>query len=334
MMRMRSVRRRLVLTLVGLLVVGVVGLYLWYVRGVGIRPQIGESPGFRWELRAHMPKARTEVAVAAWSGRIYVIGGFDGFARTTSTVQVYDPTTDTWTMGPPLPRGVHHAMAAAIGDRLYLVGGFSGVRFAPSHRVFAFDGSTWREVTPLPEPLGASGIAVLDGRIHVVSGQGRAGNVRSHYVYDPGRNVWGRLAELEVARDHLALAALDGKLYAIGGRRGGKISRNLAVVEVYDPRTDAWSAAPRLVNARSGHTAAVLAGRICVFGGEEPRATIRPVEVFDGRSWSVATSLPTPRHGLGSAVHVDAIFVLSGGKRPALSVSGTNEALTIVGQPR
>lgn len=327
-------RRRFVLTLVGLLVVGVVGLYLWYVRGVGIRPQIGESAGYRWHVHAAMPRPRTEVAVAAWRGRIYVIGGIDGFARTTSTVQVYDPATDTWTMGPPLPRAVHHAMAAAIGDRLYLVGGFSGVRFAASDRVFAFDGSTWREVTPLPEPLGASGIAVLDGRIHVVSGQGRAGNVTSHYEYDSGRDLWARRADLEVARDHVALAALNGKLYAIGGRLGGKISRNLAVVEVYDPRTDAWSRAASLVKARSGHTAAVLGGRLYVFGGEEPRATIRPVEVFDGRSWSVATSLPTPRHGLGSAVHDRAIFVLSGGKRPALSVSGTNEALTIVGQPR
>ncbi|HEV8339928.1 MAG TPA: hypothetical protein VGR25_09790, partial [bacterium] len=101
-----------------LLLVGIVSVYLWYVRGLGIHPDLSAQSGMSWYLRAPMPQARTEVAVAALRGRIYVIGGFDGFARTTATVQIYDPQADAWSNGPPLPQPVHHAMAATLGERL------------------------------------------------------------------------------------------------------------------------------------------------------------------------------------------------------------------------
>ncbi|MDQ7829679.1 MAG: galactose oxidase [Armatimonadota bacterium] len=308
---------------------GLVALYLWYVRALGVRPQVVEAPGLRWTARAPLPRARTEVTAAVLGGRVYVIGGFDGCARTTATVQVYDPATDRWHLGPPLPHPVHHAMAAAASARLFVVGGLSGVRFAPSARVFAFDGGRWTEVAPLPEPLGAAGIAVVGGRIHVVGGVGRMGDVAAHYRYDPARDAWTRLAPLPVARDHLAAAALDGRLYAIGGRLGGNYARNLSRVDVYDPRTDRWQPGPALAIPRSGHTAAVVGGRLVVLGGEEPGRTIAPVELFDGRRWSAPTRLPTPRHGLGSAVVDRAVAALAGGPRPALSVSRAHEVLVL-----
>ncbi len=321
-------RGRVVLSVLALLGAALVGLYFWYVRGAGIGPQIVAGPGLRWEVKKPLPQARTEVTVAVWRGRVVVVGGFDGFARTTATVQIYDPVRDAWELGPPLPHSVHHAMAAAVGDRLYLVGGLSGVRFHPTARVFVFDGG-WREVAPLPEPLGASGIGVLDGRIHVISGEGPGGNVATHYVYDPSADRWERRPEVPAPRDHLAAVVLNGRLYAIGGRLEGSLSRNLTRVDVYDPRTDTWVTAPPIQTARSGHTAAMAGRRIFVFGGEQSGGTIAPVEAFDGTRWTTVSRMPTPRHGLGAAVLGQTMYLLAGGKRPGLSVSGTNEALTV-----
>ncbi len=320
-------RRRIVL-IGALLAAAVFVLYDWYVLGAGIRPRIEDAPGLRWEIKAPLPRARTEVTAALWRGRIVVIGGLDGLARTTPTVQIYDPARDAWEIGPDSPHIVHHAMAASLGDRLFLMGGLAGLRFAPTRRAFVFDG-TWREVAPLPEPLGASGIAVLDGRIHVVSGQGRSGNTPVHYAYDPALDHWVRLADVPTARDHLAAAALGGRLYATGGRVEGGIGRGLNRVDIYDPSTDRWAPGPPLVTSRSGHVAATLGRRTFVFGGERPGGTIAAAEAFDGTAWVVVTRMPTARHGLGVAAVEKTIYLLSGGKRPALSVSRANEALTV-----
>jgi len=317
------------LTLVVLLAAVVVGAYVWYVRGAGIRPVIVAQREFLWEILAPMPHARTEVAAAALGGRIYVIGGFDGFARTTATVQIYDPRANAWTMGPPLPQPVHHAMAVTLGDRVYVVGGLTGLRLLPTERAFVLDGGAWRPIASLPQPLGAAGIAVLAGRIHVAGGKGSRGDVTAHYVYDPASDAWAPRAALPAARDHLAAAVLDGRLYATGGRLEGAISRNVTRVDVYDPRADAWSEGTPLVYARSGHAAVTLGPWIFVFGGEEPGGTIAPVEMLATARWTAPTRMPTPRHGLGAAVIANTIYLVSGGKRPALSVSGVNESLTV-----
>jgi N-acetylneuraminic acid mutarotase len=330
-----TLRRRwktLLLSLVILFAV-VVGAYAWYVRGVGIRPVLVSQREFTWDIRAPMPHHRTEVTATALGGRIYVMGGFDGFARTTATVQIYDPQTDVWAVGLSLPQAVHHAMAATLGERLYLIGGLIGPRLAATDRAFVFDGTAWRPIASLPEPVGAGGIAVLEGRIHVVGGKGSRADVAAHYAYDPTRDRWERRAPLPAARDHLAAAVLDGRLYATGGRLEGSISQNLNRVDVYDPRTDTWREGPPLVHARSGHAAVALGPWIVVFGGEEPGRTIAPVELLVLDRWTAPTRLPTPRHGLGAAAVGSAIYVLSGGKRPALSVSGANEALTVLRPP-
>ncbi len=321
------------LSLIVLLAVVAVGAYVWYVRGAGIRPVIVSQREFLWEIRASMPHPRTEVTAAALAGRIYVIGGLDGFARTTATVQIYDPQADAWSAGPPLPHPVHHAMAAALDDRMYVVGGLTGPRLQPTASAHVFDRGAWRPIASLPEPLGAAGIAVVEGRLHVLGGKGSRGDVPAHYVYDPARDVWERRAPLPAARDHLAATVLDGRLYATGGRLEGAISRNLNRVDVYDPQADVWSEGPPLVHARSGHAAVALGLWIFVFGGEEPGGTIAPVELLANERWTARTRLPTPRHGLGAATVGTTIYLMSGGKRPALSVSGANESLTILLPP-
>ena len=67
-----------------------------------------------WSTKAPMPLARTESAVAALDGRIYVIGGF-GPGADQRAVQVYDAARDRWSLGTPLPVGLNHA-GAHIGE--------------------------------------------------------------------------------------------------------------------------------------------------------------------------------------------------------------------------
>ena len=95
-------------------------------------PAAGEAGLGHWMTGAPAPTARTEVAVAALDGLIYVVGGFEqasswrSLQSSASTkVEVYDPVTNRWSSRPDLPMGLHHAGAAVLDGALYVVGGFA-----------------------------------------------------------------------------------------------------------------------------------------------------------------------------------------------------------------
>jgi N-acetylneuraminic acid mutarotase len=69
--------------------------------------------------RAPMSVYRQELATGALSGKLYVLGSYDAFRASTATVQVYNPTTNTWTLAHPLPFPVNHNAAAVAGGNLY-----------------------------------------------------------------------------------------------------------------------------------------------------------------------------------------------------------------------
>ena len=66
-----------------------------------VQPDADQSA---WRTATPAPTKRTEVAVAALNGKIYVVGGFEepGFGNflnfaITPSLQEYDPSTDQWT---------------------------------------------------------------------------------------------------------------------------------------------------------------------------------------------------------------------------------------------
>src|SRR5438270_12703292 len=101
--------------------------------------------GFRgvWFRAAPMPSARQEISTAVINGRIFVIGGFDSAGASTSTVEVYDPTTNSWSSAAPIPMATNHNAAAVAAGKLYAFGG-------TSNRVFLYNPgpNTWTDLVP------------------------------------------------------------------------------------------------------------------------------------------------------------------------------------------
>jgi hypothetical protein len=71
----------------------------------------------------------------------------------------------------------------------------------------------------------------------------------------------------------------------------------------------------------------VVFNRLYVFGGESPAGTFNHNEEFDPAAgiWTTRAPMPTARHGLGAVALGELIYVVGGGPRPGLSVSGANE---------
>ncbi len=295
-----------------------------------------------WRTAAPAPTKRTEVAVAALDGKIYVVGGFEkpsfgnmmNFAITPS-VEMYDTATDRWTSKAPVPVGLHHVGIGVVDRRLYVIGGYtkSGLSvWNPVATVYAYDPATdrWTERASMPTARGALSVTEHEGKLYAIGGYDRKANTSAVEVYDPVRNVWTIGASLPTPRDHLATATVDGKVYAIGGRIDGDYSQNLAVTERYDPAIDLWTRVSDLPTARSSITAAVVEGKVYVFGGEGAIGTFNENEAYDPARdiWHRLTSMPTARHGLGSAVVQGRIYVISGGPTPGGSFSDLNEVFT------
>lgn len=69
-----------------------------------------------------MPTKRMAACACESGGRIYVIGGH-ALGEALTTVEMYNPVTDTWETGPSLPAPrVYHA-CPAIDGKIYVVGG-------------------------------------------------------------------------------------------------------------------------------------------------------------------------------------------------------------------
>jgi len=74
-------------------------------------------------LPAHMPTARFGLAAAAVNGKIYAIGGRDGNNGALNTVEVYDPSSNSWSTAASMPTA-RDSLAAADANRvIYAFGG-------------------------------------------------------------------------------------------------------------------------------------------------------------------------------------------------------------------
>jgi N-acetylneuraminic acid mutarotase len=289
------------------------------------------APG-QWMTVARLPTARQEVAVAAFNGYVFVMGGLGESGEPLDTVQFYDPAENRWAPRAPLPEPLHHAAAAVAANRLFVIGGYTGgrVRWTASAAMYEYDllRDAWTSRAEMPTARGGLAAAVLDERIHVLGG-GADHAVNAHEVYDPATNLWTQANALPTARDHLAAVALQGRLWAIGGRTsfwGGQYAN----VDIYDPATDSWRTGTPLPVGRGGIAAAVLGDRVYVFGGEAPFRVFRANEMFEsaGDRWIAKEAMPTARHGIGAAVIGNQIFIPGGGTQPGFAPTTVHEAYT------
>lgn len=303
----------------------------------GAEPSIVADAG-SWAARSSMPTARSEVAVAAVDGVLYVVGGLDDLevdgrrGRSLSLVEAYDPALDSAKTLAPVPGPRDHAAAAAWDGRVYVSGGGEILNGAAYADLWAYDPGTdaWAPLPSLPRPRWQHAMVAIDGSLYLVGGFiGGSDDHAPTWAYDLASGTWRTdLAPLPTPRDHLAAVAVDGRIFALGGRAGG----NLRDVEIYDLESDAWSRGPDLLVARSGITAVLLGDALHVAGGEDftTGRTIGAHERLDlgTMRWSPLPDLPTPRHGLGSGVVDGAWYVITGGVEVGLSTSDVVEAWT------
>lgn len=242
----------------------------------------------KWITLAPMPIAlwnpedfKTEVV----DGKIYIIGNIlDG--TYTSITEVYNPSTDTWTMVAPMTTPRSGFQTEVICGKIYAIGGYSGqLKIGPG----------------------------CDSSIDSIS---------STEVYDPSTNTWTTLASMSTTRCWFQTEVIDGKIYAIGGHNvkiGDSKGKSLSSTEVYDPYTDKWTPLASMSTVRRAFQTEVVDDKIYAIGGFNTYNLdldneLSSVEVYDPSNdkWTPMASMSKKRGYFHTEVIEKVIYAIGG----------------------
>ena len=198
-------------------------------------------------------------------GRVVVSGGetlaADGQRDVTPAVEIFDPSSGSWTETGSLTTGrAGHTANLLIDGRILIAGGqtaatrggrlqfvTASAAMIPSASAEIFDpqAGSWQPVALLGTPrTGHSATLLPSGQLLVVGGYAPNGTtpLGTAERYDPVTNVWSA-ANIPIARaEHTATLLLDGSVLIVGGK--GSPTSYIDQVDRYTPRATVPSATP------------------------------------------------------------------------------------------
>lgn len=166
-----------------------------------------------WTTKTPMPAVTTPqgpvmtgrqgMAVAVVNGLIYVIGGWGGWPE-LAYIQVYDPSSDTWSTS------------------------------VPTNSATVAQGTMGQHLLDMPTARDDFAFGVVNGTIYTIAGDINAFNdyerisccTNAVQAYNPVTNTWSAVTNSLTFRDDFDASVVDGKIYAIAGSRDGVFTAN------------------------------------------------------------------------------------------------------------
>lgn len=169
-----------------------------------------------WEQRASLPKALSAYALAAFEGKLYVLGGWDG-KNYLADVYQYNPDLDTWTTLAPLPTARGSASAAVAGGKVYVVGGVTAQGLSTANEAFSLSGA-WQSGAALPANFTLASVASASDNIYAVVISAGVGIKVLEYRYEA--DTWYLVNTADLPQEQTAASAviLGGNLHVFGGQ--------------------------------------------------------------------------------------------------------------------
>jgi len=290
--------------------------FIW-ILALGIAPLSLAVEG-PWITKADMPTARMYLSTSVVNGKIYAIGGASRVEVGISTVEEYNPTTDTWTAKSPMPTPRWGFAIGTVNGKIYAIGGAEGHPGSPLTTVEEYNPATdtWTTKSPMPTRRWGLSASVVNEKIYAIGGGIPSGS-RVVEEYDPATDTWTQKASIPIGRYGISTIAVNGKIYAIGGVVS--YPTITSKVQEYNPVTDTWTTKADMPTARAYPSTSVVNGKIYAMGGEiklnDP--SVPTVEVYDTvrDTWKSEADMPTARTVFSTSVLNGKIYVIGGSTR-------------------
>ena len=304
-----------------------------------------------WTRKADMPTQRSGFDTCIVNGKIYVIGGeIEGFGNlSTSTVEMYNPKTDTWERKADMPTARSSVSVSVVDGKIYAVGGTELKRFEidvlfkgefrkvkqweikelPTVEMYDPVIDTWTQKADMPMPRSTS-TCVVDGKIYVIGGTAfnnikkkKPWRLDTVEVYNPATDTWAKAKKMNHARSGAAISVVNGKIYVMGGTGWPQMPKHpgpfLSSMEVYNPEANQWSEIGDMPAAKSSHTASVINGKIYVIGGffrgnGLDMKDFKTIEIYHPETgrWTQKTDMPVGKSGHATEVISGKIYIFTG----------------------
>jgi hypothetical protein len=299
--------------------VEIVGTSLTPVDNAIIRP----AP---WRELASLNTARSQHSAAAFNGKIYVFGGAGNSSGVSTTVEIYDPLTNTWVPGAAIPNGLLNSVARTVGDKIYVIPTSSSLAlhiYDPVLNSWSF-GATH---TAYDDPSQGGDVMTLNTGpnagtfIFLVTPNGGSSTQMVMAAYRVASNTWFSGINNSIQRRWTAVTAVGDDLYTIGGFIPADFFNPATVTGLtrrFNIETAVWSgnlAALRVV--RHSAQAVTLNGEPVVLGGTSSTTSatqLREVEAFNTSTgvWRDLPSMLRRRQDFAAVVLDGKIYVIGG----------------------
>ncbi|WP_052351753.1 Kelch repeat-containing protein [Deinococcus pimensis] len=150
-----------------------------------------DAPAQGWQSRAPLPNPRNHMAGVVIGGEILAVGGQhlgDEVSGNQSSVERYDPATDTWETRADLPLPLSHTSSSTFvwRDQVLVVGGVTNGQ-RKSATVWSYDplSNRWTALSSLPAARQSPVADAVNGRVVVSGGEDQAGPTATTWLGVP-----------------------------------------------------------------------------------------------------------------------------------------------------
>ncbi len=278
-----------------------------------------------WSEGDEMQTPRMNFGTATWNGKLFVFGGSTSSSNAaTSSVECYDPASDTWTNRAPLPNALYDCTAATLNGSIYVYGTRTGGsvffgRYNPAN-------NSWLPIAGAPEMSRAHAVTHTGVQMILFAIDAPGGSTAvSTVLYSPSNNEWmvfsAPLCSSNAPRQSTFGFAGNGEqMYLVGGFR-------YDMFDVWNPQDETtrarrltgvgscWEWIPELNVKRQGLACTMVGDDLFAIGGRNgsiKKTTVEVISTDGGTAWEELPGLMSPRCD-HCAVNLDGkIYVLGG----------------------
>ncbi|MBN3273506.1 KLH28 protein, partial [Polyodon spathula] len=238
-----------------------------------------------WIGLAPLSVPRYEFGIAVLDQKVFVLGGIAthmrqgiSYRRHESTVESWDPETNTWTLVERMTESRSTLGVVVLAGELYAMGGYDGQYYLQSVEKYIPKVKEWHPVALMMKSRSCFSAAVLDGMIYAIGGYGPAHMNRQKNNVGIVNKKCNVIQLNTDKRINFGVGVMLGFIFVVGGHNGVS---HLSSIERYDPHQNQWTVCRPMNEPRTGVGAAIIDNYLYVVGGHSGSSYLNTVQRYD-----------------------------------------------------